>query len=117
DVDAVAGEVDGREVIHGEVAQRMRRRSSGERGCTEDPEHANHDEESFHWSAFLATGAQRIEKWGLRASAWRSVLREASRSPRQRSIMPRWKCLRPPRGRRRSDCFEWPSASGQRPFL
>ena len=44
DVDAVAGEVDGREVIHGEVAERMRRRSTGEHGCAEDPEQPDEDE-------------------------------------------------------------------------
>ena len=78
-VDAVAREVDGGEVVDGEVAERVGRRGTREHGCAEDPEQRHEDDEPFHWSAFLATGAQRIEKWGLSASARRRVLREASR--------------------------------------
>ena len=117
DVDRVAGEVDGCEVIHGEVAERVCR---GARRHDEDDERRREREDDcetgLHRSAFRATGAQRIEKCGLSASAREKSRRAAAPLRRQRSIIPWWKIFRASRVPRRSARDEYGSASPQRPL-
>ena len=80
----MAGHLDAREAVDREVAERMRRRGGRReqrRGRDED------DEQLLHESApFRATGAQRIEKCGLSASARRYHVRASARSAEARAI-------------------------------
>ena len=87
-VDAVAGSLDRAVAVDREVPERMRLRRcrNGERG-----EHADKERDAFHDAYLLATGLQRSEKCGFRRSARRNQSRADAWSPRQRSIIPRWK--------------------------
>ena len=83
-VDAVAREVDGREVIDGEVPERVRGGvPGGEQRRNGAHEHEQSGQRTPHESAFRATGAQRTEKPGLSASAFRYQARMPSTSPEQ----------------------------------
>ena len=69
DVQPMPGHLDAREAVDGEVPERMRRRGGRceeRRGCDEDDEQLLHEK-----APFRATGAHRIEKCGLIASARR----------------------------------------------
>ena len=89
-VDAVAGGLDRAVAVDREVPERMclRRCGNGERG-----EQADEERETFHDAYLLATGLQRSEKCGFRRSARANQSRAEAWSPRQRSIIPRWKYL------------------------
>ncbi len=74
------------------------------------------EEEPLHRASLRAVGAHSSEKCGLSASARRNQERALAAWPRQRSIMPRWKNLSASRVPSLSACFEYGSASAQRPF-
>jgi len=69
DVETVTGNLDAGEAVDGEVAERMRARGSRRDERHDDRE--KHEDPSQENAPFRATGAHRIEKWGLRASARR----------------------------------------------
>jgi hypothetical protein len=82
DVERVARGYDRREVVDGEVAERVR---EGRSGSDERRHGRDEDGEALHESASLATGAQRIEKCGLSASARANQRRASAGRPAQRS--------------------------------
>ena len=102
-VEAVARDLDAREAVDREVAERMRlRRDRREQRSEQQAEHDLLHEEA----PFRATGAQRTEKWGLSARARRYHVAAPARSPRQAAIQPRWKNFRASCVPSRSERFE-----------
>src|SRR5262249_54353925 len=87
EVDAVARDLDAREVVRREVPERVRRRGGGHRECSDG---GRRGEEFFH-RYLLATGLQIGEKCGFSASARSNHAWAACGWPAQRSAMARWK--------------------------
>src|SRR3954447_22855673 len=112
-VDARAGDLDATEAVDGEVAERMG-------GCRDRQRERCHGCkqkcDAFHAAYRRATGAQRTEKCAFRSSARRNHRLASARSPRQRSIMARWKNLVASWVPSLSACFEYDSASPHRPL-
>ena len=70
--DAVPGQIDGREVVDREVAERMRPRRAGADERRDDGRRREEGQEQKppHETALRATGAKRTEKCGLSARAF-----------------------------------------------
>src|SRR5215207_7208817 len=60
-------------------------------GTARVAEQHEEDQQPLHHAYLVASGAQTSEKCGLSASARRNDVRAATRRPRQRSAIPRWK--------------------------
>src|SRR3954470_8522605 len=112
DVEAVTRDLDAAEAVDREVAERVSRRRDRD---DERRERSQDDDQALH-AYLLARGAHSTEKCGFRRSARRNHPCDATRLPRQRSIIPRWNSLSaswvPSRSARCENC----RASPQRPF-
>ena len=87
-VHAVAGSLDRAVAVDREVAEWMCLGAGGDRQRSEQ---ADEERETLHDAYLRATGLQRSEKWGFRLRARANHSRASAWSPRQRSIIPRWK--------------------------
>src|SRR5439155_6729633 len=101
------------EAVDREVAEWV---GDGGGGRRKGRERSEEHDQPLHRDQLRATGAQRTEKCGFSSSARRNHALASARSPRQRSIAPRWKNLSASCVPSRSECFDQRSASAQRPL-
>src|SRR4051812_15481083 len=114
DVEPVARDLDAREAVDREVAERVRLR--GDRRKERQRKRGKENELLHRRLPLSATGDQSTEKRGLSASALRYQVAASARLPRQAAIQPRWKNLSASFVPSRSDRFAYVRASPHLPL-